>query len=261
MDRRRFLLTSLVGALAAPLVTEAQQAGRVLRLCFVTFDPGTAASPSPRFASFFQALRDLGYEHGRSITIDYLAAGGRSEQFPDLVAECLRLNANVIAVTTTPAAHAAKAATRSVPVVMVALGDPVGTGLVESLAHPGGNLTGMSQMTSGLAVKRLELLKQTVPGISQVLVLTYLIDPIAPLQVAALKQAAPSLGTKLIIQDIRTADDLPAAFEAATKEHVQEVLTTAESIFRLYRAKVTELASRFSRQCTRTQCSRETVAA
>jgi len=234
-----------VALLATPLVSEAQSRARMPRLCFITFDPGTPEAPSPRFAGFFQGLRDLGYVHGQSITIEYLVGDTRSERFPELAAQCVREKVDVIAVTTTPAAHAVKRATSTIPTVMVALGDPVGTGLVESLAHPGGNLTGMSQMTSGLAVKRLELLKQTVPGISQVLVLTYLVDPIAPLQVAALKQAAPSLGTKLIIQDIRTADDLPAAFEAATKEHVQGVLTTAESIFRLHRAKVTELASRF----------------
>ena len=194
IDRRRFLRTSLAGAIAAPLAAEAQQAGKVPRLCFVTFDPGTAAAPSPRFAAFFQGLRELGYEHGRSLTIDYLAAEGRSEQFPELIAECLRRHATVIAVTTTPAAHAAKAATRSVPIVMVALGDPVGTGLVDSLAHPGGNITGMSQMSSALAGKRLELLKATVPRISRVLVLSYLVDPIAPLQVKAMRDIAPSVG-------------------------------------------------------------------
>jgi putative tryptophan/tyrosine transport system substrate-binding protein len=244
MDRRRFLLTSLAGAVAIPLAARAQQSGRVPRLCFVTFDPGTAASPSPRFASFFQELRDLGYEYGRNITIDYLAADGRSEQFPELVTDCLRLNANVIAVTTTPAAQAAKAATRSVPIVMVAVGDPVGTGLVESLARPGGNLTGMSQMTSVLAGKRLELLKAAVPKLSRVLVLSYLVDPIAPLQIQALREMAPSVGVTLLVHDIKTADDLATAFDAGVKEHVEGIMTTAESIFRLHRGRVTELAAR-----------------
>jgi ABC-type uncharacterized transport system substrate-binding protein len=127
---------------------------------------------------------------------------------------------------------------------MVALGDPVGTGLVDSLGHPGGNLTGMSQMTSGLAAKRLEVLKEAVPKISRVLVLSYLVDPIAPLQVKALKEAAPSVGVTLLVHDIRTADDLPAAFEAGVREHAEGLLTTAESIFRLQRARVTELAAR-----------------
>ena len=121
--------------------------------------------------------------------------------------------ADIIAVSTTPATQAAKKATRSIPIVMIALGDPVGTGLVDSLALPGGNVTGMSMMASDVAAKRLELLKEAVPGISRVLVLSYLADPIAPLQVKALEKAARSLGVTLQIHDIRTADDLPVAFD------------------------------------------------
>jgi putative tryptophan/tyrosine transport system substrate-binding protein len=238
------LAVALTLGLLAPLVAEGQPARKIPRLCFLTFDPGTAQSPSARFDGFFQGLRDLGYVHGQTITIDYLVAAGRSELFPELAAECVRLKADIIVVSTTPAAHAAKNATRTIPIVMIALGDPVGTGLVDSLARPGGNLTGMSQMTSGLAAKRLEVLKEAVPAISRVLVLSYLVDPIAPLQVKALKEAAPSLGVTLLIRDIRTADDLPAAFDAGVREHAQGLLTTAESIFRLQRARVTELAAR-----------------
>ena len=182
--------------------------------------------------------------HGKTITIDYLVSDGRSEKFTELAAECVRLKADIIVVSTTPAAHAAKNATRTIPIVMVALGDPVGTRLVESLARPGGNVTGMSQMTSGLAAKRLQVLKETVPRISRVLVLSYLVDPIAPLQVTALKEAASTLSVTLLIHDIRTADDLPAAFEAGVREHAEGLLTTAESIFRLQRRRVTELAAR-----------------
>jgi hypothetical protein len=212
------------GLTVLPLVAEGQSAGKIPRLCFLTFDPGTPQSPSPRFEAFFAGLRDAGYVHGKTITIDYLVADGRSEKFPVLAAECVRLKADIIVVSTTPAAHAAKNATRTIPIVMVALGDPVGTGLVESLARPGGNVTGMSQMTSGLAAKRLEVLKETVPRISRVLVLSYLVDPIAPLQVTALKEAAPTLGVTLLIHDIRTADDLPAAFEAGVREHAEGLL-------------------------------------
>ena len=245
IDRRWFLASAVGGLVAMPRPARAQSSrARVPRMCFITFDPGTPESPSPRFAGFFQGLRDLGYVHGQSMTIEYLVGDTRSERFPELAAQCVRQKVDLIAVTTTPAAHAVKRATTTIPIVMVALGDPVGTGLVESLARPGGNITGMSQMTSGLAAKRLELLKQTVPAMSAVLVLTYLVDPIAPLQIAALKDVAPSLGIKLSIQDIRSADELPAAFEVGGRDHVQGVLTTAESIFRLHRAQVTELANR-----------------
>jgi putative tryptophan/tyrosine transport system substrate-binding protein len=115
----------------------------------------------------------------RSLRLRYLSAEGRGERFPALAAECLRLKADIIAVSTTPAAEAAKNATRTIPIIMIALGDPVGTGLVDSLAQPGGNATGMSLMVSELAAKRLNLLTEAVPGISRVLVLAYLDDPIA----------------------------------------------------------------------------------
>jgi ABC-type uncharacterized transport system substrate-binding protein len=243
MDRRTFIGTLTGSLLAAPLAAGAQQARKFPQLCFLTFDPGTARSPSPRFAAFFQGLQDLGYVNERTIAIHYLSANGHNERFPELVAECLRLKPDIIAVTTTPAARAAKSATRTIPIVMVALGDPQGTGLVDSLARPGGNVTGMSQLTSGLAAKRLALLKEAVPRISRVLVLTFLVDPIAPLQVKALKEVAPSLGMTLLIRDIQTADDLPAAFDAGVRERAEGLLTTAESIFRAERARVTELAA------------------
>ena len=127
MRRREFL-----GALAAtatwPLAAHAQAAKNVPRLCFLTFDP--AASRSTRFGAFFQGLRDLGYVDGKTITIDYLSADGHGERFAALAAECLRLKADVIATSTTPATQAAMKATRTIPIVMLALGDPVGTGLV-----------------------------------------------------------------------------------------------------------------------------------
>jgi ABC-type uncharacterized transport system substrate-binding protein len=241
----RVALVALVVLLAAPLVGEAQQAQKLPRLCFLTFDPGTLQSRSPRFDAFFEALHDLGYVDGQTIIIDYLSADGDGERFPALTAECLRLKADIIAVSTTPATRVAKNATRSIPIVMIALGDPVGTGLVDSLAKPGGNVTGMSAMLSELAAKRLALLMEAVPGISRVLVLSYLADPIAPLQVKALKDAARSLGVALQIQDIQSGDDLPAAFDAGAREHAQALLTTGESMFVVHRARVSELAARY----------------
>ncbi len=138
MRRLALFLSIAIAFVVTPFAVEAQQAGNVPRLCFLTFDPGTAQSPSPRFEAFFQGLRDLGYVQGRTITIDYLVAEGRSERFPALAAECVRVKADIIVVSTTPAAQAAKNTTRTIPIVMLALGDPVGTGLVDSLARPGG---------------------------------------------------------------------------------------------------------------------------
>src|SRR5258706_13105343 len=130
---------------------------------------------------------------------------------------------------------------------MIALGDPVGTGLVDGLARPGGNVTGTSLMVPELAAKRLGLLKEAVPGLTRVLVLSYLADPIAPLQVTALKEAARPLGVTLQLQDIRSGDDLAAAFEAGGKARGEGLITTAESLFIVHRAKVGELAARNKR--------------
>ena len=242
--KRRELITLLGGAAAAwPLAAHAQAPKNIPRLCFLTFDP--TVSRTTRFGPFFQGLLDLGYVDGQTIAIDYLSADGQGERFPALAAECLHRNADIIAVSTTPAAQAAKNATRTIPIVMIALGDPVGTGLVDSLARPGGNMTGMSLMVPEAAAKRLGLLKEAVPGISRVLVLSYLDDPIAPLQVKALKDAAPSLGVTLQIHDIRSGDDLPAAFDDGAKERAEGLLITAESLFVVHRARVTELAARY----------------
>lgn len=230
-----------VSLILAPLAAEGQPGRKIPRLCFLTFEPGTPQSS--RFDSFFQGLRDLGHVDGQTISIDYLSADGRGERFPALAADCLRLKADIIVVTTTPAAQAAKNATRTTPIVMYPLGDPVVTGLVASLARPGGNVTGLTFMASGLAAKRLELLKEAVPRISRVLVLSYLVDPIAPPQVKEMESAAHSLGVKLLVRDIRTADDLPAAFDAGARERAEGVLTTAQSIFFAQRQRVVQLAA------------------
>jgi putative ABC transport system substrate-binding protein len=242
MERRTFISGLTLGLIAAPLAVEAQLAGRTPRLCFLTFDPGTPQSS--RFDPFFQGLRDLGYLDGHTITIDYLSAGAsQTVGFPALATECLRLKADIIVVTTTPAAQAAKNATHTIPIIMHSLGDPMATGLVASLARPGGNVTGTTLMASGLAAKRLGLLKEIVPRISRVLVLSYLVDPIAAPQVKELESAAHSLGVTLLVRDIRTLDDLPAAFDAGARERAEGVLTTAESIFVAQRNRVVQLAA------------------
>ena len=148
-------------------------------------------------------------------------------------------------MTTTPAAHLLKKATSTIPIVMMALGDPLGTGLVDSLSHPSGNITGMSSMVPELAVKRLELLRELVPGISRVLVLSYLADPIAPLQIKAMEQAAASIALTLQVRDSRIGEDIPVAFDAGTREGAEGLLVTSESMFIVHRARVTELAARY----------------
>ena len=241
MNRRDTVL-ALAALGAAPLVPFAQAAGKIPRLCFMTFDPGTMRAN--RYGAFFEALRRLGYEDGKTIAIDYLSANGRAEQYSAMAAECTRLKADVIVVSTTPAAQAAKKATRTIPIVMLALGDPVGSGLIDSLARPGGNVTGMSFMAPELAAKRLEMLKELTPRVSRVLVLTYGADPISAPQVEMMQNAARKLGVSLQIRDIRSVDDIPPAFDAGAKERAEGLLVTGESIFQVNRGKVIELAAK-----------------
>jgi putative ABC transport system substrate-binding protein len=180
---------------------------------------------------------------GQNITIDYLSADGRLERFPPLASECLRLQPNIIVAATTPGVLAAKHATRTVPIVMLGPGDPIGTGLVDSLARPGGNVTGQSSMAPGLSAKRLELLKELVPRITRVVVLANLADPVAPPQVQELEQAARALGVQLLIRDVRSPEDFPAAFSAAITEDAEGLLTTVETLFATHRARIVDFAA------------------
>ena len=238
-----FAAHTALATFTIPLTAQAQSAGKLPRLCFLTFDQGPQLAS--RFSPFFDGLRELNYLEGQTISINYLSADGRGDRFPSLAAECLRLKADIVVVTTTPAALAAKNATRTIPIIMGPLGDPVGTALVASLGRPGGNITGLTLMASGLAGKRLELLKQFEPRISRVLVLSYLTDPIAAPQVKELEDAARSLGVKLLVQDIKNAGELPAAFDAGNKWGAEAILTTAESIFVVHGKRVVELAAQY----------------
>jgi len=133
--------------LATPCAGDTQQSTNIPRPCFLKFDPGTLQTRSPRFNRFSYWRQDLGYVHGRNIS--YLAADNNGGRFPTLIDECLSLKPDVLAATTTPAAHLLRTATRTIPIVMVALGDPLGTGLVDSFSRPSENITGMSLMVPG----------------------------------------------------------------------------------------------------------------
>lgn len=214
-----------------PLVgnAHAQVTGRVPRLCFLTFDPvGTGPS---RYTPFFERLRELGYVDGKSVAIERLSADGKAERFPALAADCVGHGADVIVTGSTPATQAAKDATSTIPIVMLTLGDPVGTGLVKSLARPDGNVTGTTNLAPQMMVKGLELLKETIPSLTRVLVLTYPVDPISRGQIAAMQGAAKSLSIELFVQNVTSPADFTPAFEAGRKAEVQAIVTTVESIF------------------------------
>ncbi len=167
IDRRAFL-AGAAALLAAPLAAETQQADKVARIGYL----GTRRGVSPHLPEAFrQGLRDLGYVEGRNVVIEYRNSEGKNERLPALAAELVALKVDVILAAATPHALAAKQATRTIPIVFAATGDAVADGLVASLARPGGNITGLSFFTPELVGKRLELLKQTVPGVSRVAVL------------------------------------------------------------------------------------------
>lgn len=234
----------LLACLSFAAVAAAQSGSAKARLCFLTFDPGSTLQ-SNRYGAFFNALRGLGYEGGRTLQVEYFSAEGKNERFAALADECVKRRVDVIVASTTPAALAAKRATKTIPIVITPLGDPVGSGLVDSLSHPGGNLTGTTLAAPALAAKRMELLKEAVPRVSRVLVLSYLIDPIAPPQVEQIKTVAERLRVNLVIREIRTAEDLAAAFEAGAREKVDAFIPTNESIFVANRQRVIELAAKY----------------
>jgi putative tryptophan/tyrosine transport system substrate-binding protein len=164
--RRREFITLLGSAAAWPLAAHAQQAGRIPRVGFM--GNSTAALEANLVGPFRDGLRELGYQEGRNIVIEYRWADGKYERFPALVAELVAVPVDVIVTAGTPATLAVKKATSSVPLVMIAVGDPVGTGIVPTLARPGGNITGLSSIAPDLEGKRLELLREVIPKLSHV---------------------------------------------------------------------------------------------
>jgi putative ABC transport system substrate-binding protein len=218
MDRRRFLLTSLVGAFAAPLAAEAQQAGKVARigvLCLLACDGSDVDA-------FRLTLRDLGYVEGRASVFEYRAALGKVDRLPTLASDLVRARVDVIFTTWgTAAALAAKRATATIPVVMGSAGDPVAAGIVRTLTKPGGNVTGLSSLALELESKRLDLLREIVPKISRVGVFW---DPENPYSALAIKQeegAAGALGVRLVRARLRDASDLENAFAALKRDRVE----------------------------------------
>jgi ABC-type uncharacterized transport system, periplasmic component len=191
----------------------------------------TAALEANLVDAFREGLREHGYEEGRNIVIEYRWADGKYERFPALVAELIAANVEVIVTAGTPAALAMKKATTTVPLVMVAVGDPVGTGLVPSLARPGANLTGLSSVAPDLEGKRLQLLREVVPALSHV---AMFINSLNPFHVSSMRQAraaAQTMGIKLQLHDIRKSEDLDDAFAAIRKERPDAVLILADRVF------------------------------
>jgi ABC-type uncharacterized transport system substrate-binding protein len=178
-------------------------------------------------AAFREALRTLGYVEGTNILIDVRSAEGKLERMPELAAALINSDVDVILAVNTPSTRAAMEVTKTVPIVMAAVGDPVGLGLVPSLARPGGNVTGLSNMSGDLAGKRLELLKEAVPTARRIAVMMHPDDPIVPMQVKDINATAARIGVRLEIIPIRQAHELESAFQRALQWHAQGLLRLA----------------------------------
>ena len=237
------VLAVAVSVLATPPASDAQPAGEVRRIGFLA---GGSATVTPRTVEAFrQGLRELGWVEGQSLVIDYRFAEGRLERLPDLAAELVRLKAEVIIAGPTPAAVAAKKATATIPIVMWAVGDPVGLGLIASLARPGGNVTGVSfSVGQGTVGKGLELLKETVPKVHRVAVLSNPANPSHASAIGDVKGAARSLGVELQLVEARSASELDGAFAAMAKERAAAVLVVTDTVFLLHRARLADLTTK-----------------
>src|SRR2546422_4759664 len=225
----------VLGILVTTVAAEAQATGKVARIGYLA--QGSAPS-GPTFEAFRQGLRELGYVEGQNIVIEYRWAEDRLERLPDLAAELVSLKVDIIVAAGTPAPLAAKRATRTIPIVMTSAGDPVGSGLVASLARPGGNVTGLSTFTRELAAKRLQLLKEVVPGVSRVAVLWNAANPYAVLHMRETEAAARTLGGQVQSLEGRGPDDVENAFPAAIRGRAGAVIVVDDPLTYLYRLRI-----------------------
>jgi len=242
MDRRAFLGTLAGGLLAAPLAAEAQPAGRMPRIGYL----GTRTPSDFGLDAFRQGLGELGWVENQNIVIDYRFAEGKFDRLPDLAAELVRLKVDILVTHSTPGAAAGKNATDSIPIVMIAVGDPVGLGLIASLGRPGGNVTGLSFSIVGLEMigKQLELLKETVPKIRRVAILSNATNPTKPVGIRDVNVAARSLGVQLQLLEAGGPNEFDSAFAAMARERVGALLVVADSMFVFHRTRLADLAAR-----------------
>ena len=230
--------------LALSFPAGAQQAKKIPRIGFLA--SVSASSDADRIEVFRQGLRELGYVEGQNVTIEYRWADGKFEQLPDLAAELVRLKVDVIVAVVTQASLAAKKATGTIPIVMVGVSDPVGSGLVASLARPGTNITGTSSMTAEIIGKLLELLKETLPKISRVAALWNPANPVfQALQLRETEVAARALGVQLRILEARGPDEIDGAFAAMVKERAKALLILGDPVFTSHRKRIADLAAKY----------------
>jgi putative ABC transport system substrate-binding protein len=243
IDRRTFLAGTGAVLLTAPRAAEAEQTGKVFRIGILANVAITDPQGAPLWGAFIQGLRELGYIEGKNIIIKLRSSEGKYERLPELAAELVRLKVDVIVVPAPQNASAAKAATRTIPIVMAGGVDPVAEGLVTSLAHPGGNITGMTGVGPEIGGKRLELLKEAVPKMSRMAFLSNPVNPISHLYLGETTAAARSLRVQLQMLDAREPDELEKAFAAMTHGRADAALVVNDGMFLLQRTRIAALAA------------------
>jgi putative ABC transport system substrate-binding protein len=245
--KRRDFITLLGCAAAAPsllwpLAARAQQPRKVPHIGVLL--AGTPASFSLRAQAFRNGLHDLGYVEGKTIAIEWKWGYDRVEGLPELAAELVGLNVDVIVTGGTPAAKALKNATRTIPIIMAIIGDPIAAGLVDSLARPGGNATGFSIVAPELGGKRLQLLKEIVPGISAVAVISNVSNPQSQIELSEMQVAAQTLDLQLHSIQISGESSLEDAFEKLSKQSIQALIVLTDPILYSQRSRIVALAAR-----------------
>jgi putative tryptophan/tyrosine transport system substrate-binding protein len=241
--KRREFITLLGGAAAWPLAARAQQTHGLITHARVAFLGAESASTNQHFFDAFrQGMREHGYIDGQNVTLEERWAGGRSERFPELIGELISLKANVILAVSLPAALAAKSQTTTIPIVFIA-SDPLGSGLVPSLARPAGNLTGFSLFLGDeFSSKWLELLKEAVPSVSRVAILWNPVNPASSHYVTVLRDAAQKLGIMLQLQAVSDPDQFNDAFATIVAERAQALVVVVDPLTVRYRERIVELA-------------------
>jgi len=241
MRTRRAFITFVGGAATWPLAARAQQP-KVYRIGLL--ETVSVTLNAANYSDLRQGLRELGYVEGQNLVIDYRSADGRTGRFPDLATELVRRDVDLIITRGTPAALAAKNVTATIPVVMAASGDPVGTHLVISLARPGGTLTGLSSVVSDLYGKLVELLKEMVPAAAVIANFFNLSNPASPLELKEIETATRSLGLRSLRFDLRNGDDIRRAFDAADREPGVALVVQPDGVLQQHRETITELAAK-----------------
>jgi putative tryptophan/tyrosine transport system substrate-binding protein len=239
MNRRAFLTTVGAGIVAAPIMGDAQQAGKVWRIGVLSF---TSLRGEAKNEAFRQGLRDHGYVEGQNLAIEYRSSEGKDNVLPALASEFISSRVDVIAAYGTKPTHAAKQATREIPIVMLTVLDPIGAGLVPNLARPGGNVTGLSELSADLSAKRLELLKQGVPGTSTVAVLIDRNHPTNALELKNAETAARRLGLGIVAVDVPPSRRFEDVFATMTRSRVNALLVLGGDVIDTGRYTILDLA-------------------